>query len=731
MQQCKSSKRVVRFLFLMIACFITSFLYAQLKISFQFKNVITREPVNNVTVSVNGAPVAAADSMGMISVLLPAGHRSFSFSAVGYENAALSAVIKSDTIFIVELKSRNKEMEEVVVVATTRNDQSVENAPIKVEVLGKEEMEEENTIRPANIASILGDVSGVQIQQTSAVSGNSGVRIQGLDGRYTQILRDGMPLYDGFSGSFGILTIPPLDLQQIELVKGSASTLYGGGAIGGLVNMISKRPATAQESIVTLNQTSLQESDANLFLSKRYKNTGYTFFGGYTHQNPVDVNKDGFSDVPRLNSSTIHPRLFFYPKNTIVIVGYSGSFHNSKGGDMRVLEDHADATHQYFEQNNTMRHTGELVVEHLLGSRKHLYFKNTFSDFTNDYSDAQLSYKGNQLSYYSELSTLISYGNKNSFVAGVNVTGDRFRATHQNVFIPVASLSNNTVGIFAQNTWVIKGNTTLEAGLRDDIHRQYGNFFLPRVAFFNRFNKHWAARAGVGWGYKVPNPFAPWYMDDAPDKIAALPENITPERSIGYNAEVNYKKEWDKGNTVFINQAFFLTQIMDPVYGTIDAAGNLYYQNGSKEVISRGFDTYIKATVQHWELYAGYTYTVVTRNYLSGNPFMPLTPRNRAAFTIARDFDEAGLLAGIEGSYNGNQKRLDGSDTPDYLFMAVMVQKRLDSHVSLVLNCENLLNYRQGKVESLYTGPVTDPQFQPLWAPIDGRVVNLSLRLKL
>src|SRR6202008_333350 len=101
---------------------------------------------------------------------------------------------------------------------------------------------EENTIRPANIASILGDVSGGQIQQSSATSGNSNVRIQGLDGRYTQILRDGMPLYDGFSGGFGILTVPPLDLKQIELIKGSASTLYGGGAIGGLINLVSKRP---------------------------------------------------------------------------------------------------------------------------------------------------------------------------------------------------------------------------------------------------------------------------------------------------------------------------------------------------------------------------------------------------------------------------------------------------------------------------------------------------------
>src|SRR5690606_37458261 len=120
---------------------------------------------------------------------------------------------------------------EVIVVSSTRNNQRIENSPLKVEVLGHEEMDEESAIKPAGIASILGDVSGVQIQQSSAINGNANIRIQGLDGRYTQILKDGMPLYDGFSGGFGILSIPPLDLKQVELIKGFASTLYGGGAI--------------------------------------------------------------------------------------------------------------------------------------------------------------------------------------------------------------------------------------------------------------------------------------------------------------------------------------------------------------------------------------------------------------------------------------------------------------------------------------------------------------------
>ncbi|MBZ4188592.1 TonB-dependent receptor plug domain-containing protein [Niabella sp. 3A5MI-3] len=706
-------------------------LQAQTKVTFRVYNQSNQEAVPGVTVSVNDTIAATADSSGIAALNTPAGNKIFLFSAVGYERFVLSLQLTKDTLIAVPLKAVSKALDEVVVIATTRNNQPIENAPIKVEVLGKEEMGEENTIRPANIASILGDVSGVQIQQSSATSGNSNVRIQGLDGRYTQILRDGMPLYDGFSGGFGILTIPPLDLQQIELIKGSASTLYGGGAIGGLVNIISRRPTAAQEAVITLNRTILKETDGNTFLSKRYKNFGYTFFGGYTHQSAVDVNQDGFSDLPKLNSYTLHPRLFFYPNNTTIILGYNGNVNNTKGGDMQVLKGNPDAVHQYFEQNNTVRHTGELVAEHRFSNGKSLYFKNTISDYTNNFSATQLNYKGNQLSYYSELSTLIPYGNKSSFVGGMNITGDRFNATHQNRIIPIPALSNNTVGFFAQNTWLVKANTTLELGLRDDIHQKYGNFFLPRLAFFNRFNDHWATRLGAGWGYKVPNPFTSWFIEYTIDKIAALPAALKPERSIGYNAEVNYKTEWGEGNTLFINQAFFLTQIRDPVYGTANTDGTLSYQNGGRNLVSRGFDTYIKATIAEWELYAGYTYTVVTRNYLSQHQFMPLTPRNRMSFVLAHDFEDAGMMAGLEGSYNGSQKRLDGSDTPDYMFMAAVVQKHIGDHVTLVLNCENLLNYKQSNTEVLYTGSVTDPLFKPLWAPIDGRVVNLSLRFKL
>ncbi len=686
------------------------------------------------THSLSGVSVTSGSSKGTVSndsgqvmlASLPAGKATIHFSHVGYEALDLDVVLPDTGWHEVLLSPSGGALEEVTVIASTRNNQRIENSPLKVEVLGREEMNEENTIKPGNIASILGDVSGIQIQQSSAVSGNSNVRIQGLDGRYTQILRDGMPLFDGFSGGFGILQIPPLDLKQIELIKGSASTLYGGGAIGGLINLISKRPGYQQEGVLTLNQTTLKESNVNTYIAKRYKHIGYNFFGGITHQGAVDVNDDGFSDVPKLDAVIVHPRLFIYPgSNTTMALGYTGTFETRKGGDMFVIKGDENGMHQFFENNKTARHTGDLLIEHNMHNGKQLDLKASVSSFDRDITTNLHFFQGNQLNYFTELSLLTSKENY-SWVAGLNVTGDRFKIGPSDP-VALTNFNNNTIGAFAQATVNLPVRTILEAGMRGDHHNQYGNFFLPRIALFHRFNEQWATRMGVGWGYKTPNPLAVQTVDYPIEQLQPLPTDIKAERSVGYNAELNFKKEFGEHASVFINQAFFLTQINSPVIATEQANEQVTFANAGKHVLTRGFDTYVQAQLHDWELYAGYTYTIAERKYLAVNQFMPLTPRNRWAFVTVYEIPEKWRF-GLEGSYTGPQYRDSDSKTPGYLFIAGMIEKKLGDAISIVLNCENLLDYRQSRHEALFTGTISNPSFKPLWAPIDGRVVNLSVR---
>lgn len=722
-------KKMKRYIVLIVLCLTNLYAVAQEKINIRVYDVKTNLPLEYVIVSTEKDWLATTDSSGAAEFALVGSPKRVIFTLTGYEKLDTTLISPTSSTITIFLKQIDATLDEVTIVASTRNNQAIENSPMKVEVIGATDISEEASVKPGNIASILGDVSGVQIQQSSATTGNSNVRIQGLDGRYTQILRDGMPLYDGFSGGFGILSVPPLDLKQIELIKGSASTLYGGGAIGGLINLISKRPTFQQQMDALVNYSSLKEGNINVYAAKRNKKLGYTFFAGYTNQRAIDVNIDGLSDLPKANSFMVHPKLFYYPSSTTVLsVGYSGAFDARKGGDMRVLNGMPDSIHKYYESNNTQRHTGEYLLEHSFKNNTKLTLKGNLSMFSRDNASNVVSINGNQTSYYNEVSVFVPV-HKIDIVAGINAVGDKYNTT----FPDSASLKvydNFTLGIFGQCDIHIKDRTTIEAGLRFDNHSRYGLFALPRIAAFHRFNEHWAARTGFGMGYKTPNPLVQQNIEYSVLDMLPVNNTVKSEVSYGYNAEFNYKRGLAKNTSIFINQAFFMTQVDKPILFYRNSTGKIDLANASAPVTSMGFDSYVKLDINSWELYLGYTFTDARNTYLSSNNFVPLTPKHRGAFVLVKELSDRWRI-GVEGSYIGQQYRYNATTTPSYFFMAAMIQRNIGKHFIIVLNGENLLDYRMSRAEPLYTGSITSPSFKPLWAPIDGRVVNLSIRWKL
>src|SRR5688572_6594437 len=224
---------------------------------------------------------AVADSNGIVVIKnIPAGKYNLVFSHVGFEKMEkeFTFPLLNDEIIEIEIKESEEEEEEVI-IQSTRTSRTISNIPTRVETISGEELDEKGNMKPGDIRMLLNESTGIQSQQTSATSYNSSIRIQGLDGRYTQLLRDGYPLYGGFSSSLSLMQITPLDLKQVEVIKGSVSTLYGGGAIAGLVNLVSKTPGEEREINFLANATSAAGFDVSAFYSERYLNTGLTLFG--------------------------------------------------------------------------------------------------------------------------------------------------------------------------------------------------------------------------------------------------------------------------------------------------------------------------------------------------------------------------------------------------------------------------------------------------------------------
>ena len=347
----------ISFFALLFCCCLSAAAQNTLKINVSDSSA--HEPIIGAAVQIEGSTLGnVTDTEGSVSFQnLPNGKIILNVSFVGYQSKRIETMLPQNGPLSILLVSDQAELE-TAIVTSTRTNSRIEDIATKVEVLGADDTEEENSIKPANIASLLGDLSVIHIQQNSAVSGGSSVRMQGLDGKYTQILRDGLPLYEGFSGSFGVLQIPPLDLKQIEIIKGSNSTLYGGGAIGGMINLVSKEPTEETEVSLTANQSSLKESNLNGYYAKRKDKIGLTLFVGNTFQKAIDVNNDGFSDVPSVTSTILHPRFFYYfnPKTTLKM-GINSVFENRSGGDMTALDYKPSAAHPFFEKNISQRNS--------------------------------------------------------------------------------------------------------------------------------------------------------------------------------------------------------------------------------------------------------------------------------------------------------------------------------------------------------------------------------------
>lgn len=321
------------------------------------------------------------DSTGQLTIVnIPNGEFEIEFSYVGYEKKMQDfkfTLIKPNEIFEINLELKSSELGEVV-VSSTRSSRSIKDIPTKVDVLAAEDLDEKGEMKPADIKLLFNETTGISTQQTSAVSGATNIRIQGLNGKYTQLLKDGMPLYQGFSGGLGILQIAPIDLRQVEFVKGSASTLYGGGAIAGLVNLILKTPKEKRELTFLLNGTTAKGFDGSGFYSQKWKKVGTTIFSSYNFNASYDPAKIGLTAIPKTNRFTINPKLFFYfNKKTSAWFGVNSTYEDRYGGDLKVIEGKADSTHQFFERDKTFRLSTQLSFTHTINAESKINFKNS------------------------------------------------------------------------------------------------------------------------------------------------------------------------------------------------------------------------------------------------------------------------------------------------------------------------------------------------------------------
>ena len=676
----------------------------------------------------------ATDTSGMIAVSVPdSGNYTLSISAIGYKSNTSPVYVPSIGMVVITLENAGDEMDEVV-VQSTRTSRTIANTPTRVETIALEEIDEKNNMRPGNVAMLLHESTGIQVQQTSATSANASIRLQGLDGRYTQLLKDGFANFGNFASTLSVLEIPPLDLQQVEIIKGPASTMYGGGAIAGVVNFISKKPGDRSAYNMIINQSSIGQTNIGGFASGRNKYTGYTLLALYSKQKAYDADKDDFTEVPKTNEYTIHPKLFIYPnERTTIILGNSFQTGDRTGGDMEVINGKTDASHQYFEKNKTIRNITTFELDKKLPDNKRLTVKQSLSIFDRTITLPAYTFAGIDYNAYTDLSYITS-ARKHAIVIGGNLIYSDFREKAKSS----GSRNNqvNTAGLYVQHTLDATDAVKFESGLRIDVANLKNSvyaktefFVLPRISLLVKYNSKLTSRIGGGLGYKTPTIFTETTETIQYRHVSQL-QHVQSERSYGSTADMNYKTDITDELSFGFNQLFFYTIIEKPLVLQAGPTNQYSFVNARRPLRSAGSETNARFIYKsNLKLFLGYTFTDTKAGYLSGNQTLPLTPRHKLNSSLI--YEKAGIVKiGLEGYFTGQQYLSNGTRTPAFQEFGLMAEK-IFNEFSLYINFENITDTRQSRYKNVVNGSHIQPAFDEIWTHTEGFVVNGGIKIKL
>ena len=608
-----------------------------------------------------------------------------------------------------------------IVVQATRSGRRVGDEPVRVEVIDAEELAEKIQMVPGNISMVLAETNGLQVQVTSPGLGAANIRIRGLDGRYTQVLADGLPLYGGQAPSLGLLQIPPTDLGRVEVIKGAASALYGASALGGVINLVSRRPKDEFDATVVANATHRNGQDLTGYAAAPLGGEwSGSLTGGLNRQTAQDRDADGFADMPGYRRATVRPRLFWTAENGAKALLTAGYLTEDRAGgtlDGAVLSD----GRPYRETQKTEQLDTGLSGEWPIEDIGRLYVRASATKQTADRTYGIIRQNERRSTLFGEAS--LAGGNaETTWLIGAAIQSDQFRSPEFAAF----DYRYTVPGAFAQLEQSFGETLTISGSARVDVHNRYGTFVSPRLSVLFK-PAEWTVRGSVGRGFYAPTPFVEEIESAGLSRLAPLS---------GLKAEVADTASIDVG------RVFGRTELNASVFGSrvnnaatlVPLAGGLGVQlvNNPGQTRTRGVELQVRHRWRELLISGSYVFVDATEpDLLGGRQRVARTPRHTAGLIALWEVEDKGRI-GIEAYYTGKQ-RLDNDPfrTEGRPFVQVGMSGELKfGPASVFVNLENILNVRQTRYSPLVRPtPATDGRRTvDAWAPLEGFVANIGLK---
>lgn len=677
-----------------------------------------------VRVEQNYLLTSMTDTDGKVSIALPAGNWTIAIEAPGFgpESVPVQVDAEKETAVECELRPSITREDEVIVTAA-RNDSRLEDQPVRIEVVDREDIEEKALMTPGSVAMLLAETTGLRVQTTAPAMGAANVRIQGLRGRYSQLLSDGLPLYGLQGDSLSLLQVPPLDLGQVEIIKGAASALYGPSALGGVIDLVSLRPLARHRELL-INQSTQSASDLAFWaVEPAHGNWGFTVLGGLHGQIRQDVDEDGWADLPGYIRGVFRPRLFWEDGKGRSVFATAGVMAEDRRGGTIGSGTTPDGD-PFREDLDSRRVDGGAVIRIPAGAGRLLTFRGSISTRSERRVFGDVLERGRRTTWLGE-AVLLGKNGRHNWLIGAAAQQDRYDATD----LPSFNYAFTTPGLLAQDEIGLPANLTLGISARLDWHSRYGTFASPRVSLLYKPIETVTARVSAGTGFFAPTPFVEETEETGLSRVRPM-NGIVSERA----RSISFDTTWSRGPIEIVGTVFG-SRVHRPLQRRFAGESEVELFNAAGPTRTWGTELLARYRVRDFVLLATHGHTVSTEDdpERPGRRDVPLTPNHQLSFNAIREGDWGRI--GLECYYTGRQPldenpyRFTGRS---YILFGALFERRF-GRWRVFVNLENLGNVRQTHWDPLLRpAPASDGRWTvDAWAPLDGRVINGGIRILL
>lgn len=537
----------------------------------------------------------ASDEDGNFEILnIPEGEYIVLAQFIGFERQTFQVTIKDNETLIVNFKlKQGKQTIEEVVITGTMKEVSKTNSPVPVEVYSAKFFE--NNKNPSVFES-LQNVNGVRPQLNCSVCNTGDIHINGLEGPYTMVLIDGMPIVSGLSTVYGLTGIPASLIDRVEIVKGPASTLYGSEAVGGLINVITKKPSGAPIFSADVFTTSWLETNADLSTKFNLGKKATSIIGVnyFNYDLPLDLNNDGFTDITLQDRISIFNKIAFEREdNRAFNIGMRYVYEDRWGGEINWRPEYRGGDSIYGESIYTSRWevfgNYELPIK---GEDFNFQFSANGHHQNSIYGTDE--YIANQQIAFGQLTWNKELIPSHDFLIGTayryTYYDDNTGATFKNDSSGNEPSTIHLPGLFIQDQITINEYNILLLGARYDYNNVHGNIFSPRVNYkWNSKNEKTILRLSAGNGFRVANVFTEDHAALTGAREVVFEEELRPEQSINVNVNAVHKIYTQNETFINLDASIFYTSFSNRIVPDYETNPNqIIYANLDGTAISQG-----------------------------------------------------------------------------------------------------------------------------------------------